>query len=256
MKTIIAVLSTVLLSGACSPPESTGPTWEPLDFQAYKARFLAPTGEINAENIVELFEQIEQMSKDLEIAQSVGDMLSLFLGAEKPGAKQGALTLENTNLYVKLSCFGPNPQVPDLDFGHGHLRIDSPNISEAALFVGDALMSFNDCILSESLLRGKSPAYYDLEASQFAMGIDITLTDLTSGLEHPFVLDLMVVSGELWALIENQVGNSFGLMVDPAKLPASFSLKGSNGVFSCYIKKDKLGGGCDGPGDLKFEVNL
>jgi hypothetical protein len=241
---------------ACGPPETQGLTWDSLDFESYKQRFEAPTGQLNQDSVKELVDQIGQLTINLSEADSVSSMLSQILGAQKPGAKQGAITLENTQLYAKLSCIGPNLELPDLDFQHGHIRIDSPNISEDSLFSGDALMSFADCVISNSELGGKSPAYYDKEKSLFAMGLDLLVRDLESNEVRSLVFDLMLSNGELWTLLEDQVGDSFALKVDPDKLPNSFSLKGSNGTFSCYIKEDKLGGGCDGPDDLKFEVEL
>jgi hypothetical protein len=234
---------------ACMPIGGDGPTWDNLDFEDFKERFKAPTGELTKESFLELAGHIETIAADLAVIDGVGPIIANINGnpGEAGGAlsvQQSALTLENDHAYMKISCPGPDTQTPDVSFKYGHLRIDTHDIIKNKLASGDALLSFIDCVISQSELAGKAPAYFDSAESLLAIAVDITVKQ--GGNVRALVMDVIAEKGQFWTLLNDNLGRSYALLVDPKSLPDAITLKDKNGLIGC--EKTEGGVTCTGPG--------
>lgn len=189
------------LPGLGCEPQLEPIRWQPLDVEALRREFSSPTGELTEANLNEVESVLNEQSGSVET-------LGTFV-ADRLVAENGKLTgpwvmprsLTGTSVYALLACPGSELDPGEVDFAHGHIRLDSPTLTpevvEALEFRGDLLLTFVECELNQLVVGGEARAH--LDASRALVVPELRVTPLAPSLsgreavppviiEHPLAL--------------------------------------------------------------------
>ena len=238
----------LLATWGCTTPVLAPIEWEELDPQVVAHQFQNPTGEVTPETVVMLAQQFLQLADDLE---AVGHAVSHLINAmdtsetkEGPLAvKRGGLSLDGTSAFLKVSCPGADLNVPDLSFGSGLIRVDSPSLADikggADQLTGDLLVTFSACLVETKELLGQSVAIYDKNNADITMRLAVEVVSLvdTATLDQLFRYG----SGVLQVMLVDEAGKSYVVSTELNSDMQEIEVKGTNGVFSCGLNAEPLG---------------
>lgn len=234
-------LTSLVLALGCGAGDVKLTRFEAFDPQALNAEFTDPTGVLNAESAALLFG--EDLDDTLKFAaKGVGGMVRKVMDdGDSDGTKgslEAALTVTSSNAYLRLSCPGPDLELPDLDFGHGELRLDAPGImpSKAAIKDGDVLLTFLGCQSGNMLIQAKNSAYYDVTKG-FIFELDLSASTVSGRSVGRDAMKFRVgLKGQVELLVETAEGT---FVVDVGGLPGSLSVRGSNTTVDCTLSGSK-----------------
>jgi hypothetical protein len=107
---------------SCSPPDVQPVAWTGIDARATIAAIESPTGEVNLESALEIGAAFVRSAGTIVLIilmiKRVLDLESDRPPSEGGGGTGGDLgtgTLESTNVFMELSCWGPQRLRPDLE---------------------------------------------------------------------------------------------------------------------------------------------
>ena len=250
----------------CARPDSI--SWTELDYQELLRDMENPSGEVTSEAVLETAEKfrdnadaifllgsilnqmfpagVEDFAEDgTTLAPDPGAPSRLRLPAGVVAAEGDVPNLEGTNVFVKLACWGPDADEPDLSFRYGFIRVDSPGLSEEVIenlgVAGDFLISFRGCEFPDGVLTGVNPGFYDEDESGegiIALRFNTVIADeggFTSFIDEP----LLIRNGVFSVLYRLEDGSGT-IRVDVSSDYATFVVTGTNGAWTCTTDTGEL----------------
>lgn len=218
--------------------------WDALDLEEMRDRMDEPTAAATQQNVNEVAEQFIRDREALEaVFQFIEDAFETGDGGAGDGPAYIRPRLEGTNVFVKFSCLGDDLAAPVLDFSQGHLRLDSPSLSEEfaeTFFVeGAFLLGFSECRLGRFEYAGDSPGHYVVEDLTLAIDFDWAWTNHDEETEGVFDYEVLWDIGQRFQLL-TQLGSGETMVVEWSLLEVDFAIRGSDGEFACTIDPNSL----------------
>jgi hypothetical protein len=180
------------------------------------------------------------------------------------GQIQSALTFA----YVKYSCPGPDLTLPDFNFGHGFIQVETDDLLSSNIYSGLADFLFEKCVISKDRLEGF--AYGKYFSDKKAVALSIELKDFFDKNDLPeyfknvqddffdFKLDIIIqwpsVSFLLYSDNVTIVLNIIFSVTGKSVSIESITLKGTNGTYNCDLTIEKFS--CTGPNGEKIDINF
>lgn len=217
--------------------------WTPLPYEELLVALDEPTARTT--DAVALIDAVDDLPRLLEVIRLLDDLRSLIgTVVEGPGFRgffdEPELgRVQGTNVFVEVSCPGPDLRNPDVAFESGRLHLESPSTLEEALdefrVEGDILVTAEDCQLGPVLVTGTTPGFVDEQNGRIALDTDLEF-ELEGGGSVRFAAPLVIsrddvrlllpVDDERWFTVEFDFGES-----------QEVSVRGEDGSVTCELTR-------------------